>query len=159
MIARAYASHSVTVKCVLNAAPADLAQQDVLILGASTWDIGELPYDWQRWWPKVDQLDLAGKIVALFGLGDQTGYPDTFCDAIRTLYDAVIAHGGTVIGGWSTEDYEFDQSTAVIDGAFVGLALDEINQPEWTQARVEAWCQHVLASASLPVAVYVAGNQ
>lgn len=143
LIARQLTGHDVTVQCVLNVPPEQLARHELLILGTSTWDIGELPYDWQRWWPNFDQLDLSGRSVAIFGLGDQSGYPDTFCDAMRALYDKAIERGACVIGGWSIEGYEFEKSAAVIDDVFVGLALDEVNQPEWTQARVEAWCEHI----------------
>ena len=141
--------HAVTVKSILHAQPDELEGHELLILGTSTWDIGELPYDWQKWWYNFERVDLIGKTAALFGLGDQYGYADTFCDAIRTLHDRVIERGGSVIGAWSTDGYDFDASTAVIDGAFIGLALDEMNQPELTPARIEAWCEHVLAGVAV----------
>jgi flavodoxin I len=147
LIARQLTGHDVTVQCVLNVPPEQLAQHELLILGTSTWDIGELPYDWQRWWPNFDQLDLSGRSVAIFGLGDQSGYPDTFCDAMRVLYDKVIERGACVTGGWSTEGYQYEQSAAVIDSVFVGLPIDEMNQPELTHERVTAWCAWVLAQA------------
>ncbi len=76
LIGQQFTGHDITVKCVLEAQPAELQAHDLLILGGSTWDIGELPYDWQRWWPNFDRLDLSGKPVAIFGLGDQFGYPE-----------------------------------------------------------------------------------
>jgi flavodoxin I len=144
LIGAQFGGHDVTVKCVLNAQPAELETHELLILGASTWDIGELPYDWQRWWPNSDALDLSNKAVAIFGLGDQFGYPDTFCDAMRALYDKAIERGATLVGGWSADGYDFTASAAVIDGVFVGLAIDEMNQPELTHERIEQWCAWVL---------------
>ncbi len=35
--------------------------------------------------------------------------------------------------------YEFDNSWAVEDDMFVGLVLDEVNQPEMTAVRIERW--------------------
>jgi flavodoxin I len=141
--------HNTTVACVTSVAPAALSTHQLLVLGASTWDIGELPYDWQRWWAQFERVDLTGIPVAIFGLGDQFGYGDTFCDAMRTLYDKVLERGGTVIGGWSSDGYEFDRSTALIDGVFIGLPLDEVNQPELTVERVTTWCAHVLEQHSV----------
>src|SRR5690554_6395897 len=55
---------------------------DYLIFGIPTWDYGELQEDWDEIWPEVDDLDLHGKKVALYGLGDQIGYPEWFLDAL-----------------------------------------------------------------------------
>ena len=44
-----------------------------------------------------------------------------------------------VVDGWPTEGYDFDESTAVRDGAFVGLAVDEDNQEALTSQRVWKW--------------------
>ena len=87
--------------------------------------------------------------MALFGLGDQFGYPDTFCDAMRYLYDKVIERGGTITGYWPVDGYTFDASTAVFDGYFVGLAIDEVNQSDLTVERIEAWCNQLIGVLSL----------
>ena len=51
-----------------------MTQYDVLILGIPTWDFGEIQEDWEAVWQQLDTLDLQGKIVALYGMGDQLGY-------------------------------------------------------------------------------------
>jgi flavodoxin I len=56
----------------------DFEQCDRLILGIPTYDYGELQTDWNQFFPKLDGIDFGGKVVALFGLGDQVNYPDTF---------------------------------------------------------------------------------
>ena len=38
-------------------------------------------------WDALDSIDLQGKIVALFGLGDQAGYGEWFLDAMGLLHD------------------------------------------------------------------------
>ena len=47
---------------------------DLLLLGISTWDFGEIQEDWLAVWEELDGLSLQGKTIALFGLGDQEGY-------------------------------------------------------------------------------------
>ena len=37
----------------------------------------------------MDDLDLSGKKVAVFGLGDQEAYPDTFVDGLGILANKV----------------------------------------------------------------------
>ncbi len=110
-----------------------------LILGVSTWGAGEAQDDWLEALPALSRARLAGTKVAIFGLGDQGGYPDSFVDAMRDLYDAAISAGATVVGAWDTDGYTFDESRAVIDNRFVGLALDEDNQADLTDDRLSNW--------------------
>ena len=37
--------------------------------------------------------------------------------------------------------YTYDDSTAVVDGRFVGLALDEMNEDSLTPGRIDAWIE------------------
>ena len=37
------------------------------------------------------------------------------------------------------DGYTFDDSEAVIDGKFIGLPLDDINEDDKTDTRIEAW--------------------
>ena len=37
------------------------------------------------------------------------------------------------------DGYTFDDSEAVIDGKFIGLPLDDINEDDQTDSRIEAW--------------------
>lgn len=60
----------------------DFQAYDNLIVGASTWFDGELPTYWDEMIPEIESLDLKDKKVALFGLGDQIGYPDNFVDGL-----------------------------------------------------------------------------
>ncbi len=125
---------------------------DYLILGISTWDIGQMQVDWAHRFAELDSLDLSGKRVAIYGLGDQYAYPDSFVDAMKTLSEKMMQRGAVPIGFSLVDDtYEFDYSEAVFDDVFIGLALDAENQDNLTRGRVQAWVQTVLEDIALPV--------
>ncbi len=116
-----------------------LGDYDVLILGASTWGFGDLQDDWQAALDGLSSLDLNGKKVAYFGTGDQESFADTFIDGIGIINDEIEKTGATVVGHTSTDGYNFNESKAVVDSQFLGLAIDEVNQSDLTDERVEAW--------------------
>jgi len=124
---------------IAETSPGTLLSYSNIILGASTWGFGELQDDWQQFLPGMAELDLAGKTVALFGLGDQYSYSDVFLDAMGTIHDTVSACGATIIGAWPTDGYEFEASSAARNGSFVGLALDADNQNDMTPDRIQQW--------------------
>ncbi len=116
-----------------------------IILGIPTWDFGQIQSDWEEFWDEIAELPLAGKTVALFGLGDQFGYGDYFLDAMGMLHDVVQAAGAKMIGYWPVEGYEYEASKAeTADGQqFVGLALDEDQQEKLTAERLNRWCAQI----------------
>lgn len=122
-------------------------QYDMLILGISTWDFGELQEDWEAVWQQLDGLQLQQKTVALFGLGDQEGYTAWFLDAMGILHDKLCPTGVQFIGYWpNDESYQFQASKALIadDQFFVGLALDEDSQYELSDTRIQQWCEQIM---------------
>jgi len=116
---------------------------DFIIIGASTWGEGDLQDDWEDCFNELKEIDFKGKTVALFGLGDQDSYGDEFVNAMGTLYEVVNENGANVVGFTSTEGYEHEESTAQIDDKFVGLVIDEDNQSEFTDERIENWCNTI----------------
>ncbi|MGH1487157.1 MAG: flavodoxin FldB [Cellvibrionaceae bacterium] len=116
-----------------------------LIFGIPTWDYGELQEDWEDIWDNLDEIDFKGKTVALFGLGDQIGYPDWFLDAMGYLHNKVLLKGATIIGYWPNEGYTFVESQALTDDKtqFLGLALDDENQFDQTDERITTWCEQL----------------
>jgi len=120
-----------------------LADYDLLILGVSTWDIGEAQYDWQDAIDNMDGIDLSGRKVAIFGLGDQDGYPDSYQDAIGILGKKVRELGAELVGFTSTEGHDFNESQGVEDDKFMGLALDEDNQDDLSEERISAWVKQL----------------
>ena len=125
---------------------ADLvAGYDLLLLGSSTWGSGDLQDDWYDGLDTLKALDLSGKKVAIFGCGDSASFCDTYCNAMGTIYEGLQGTGAEFVGtGVSTDGYSFDDSTAVVDGAFIGLALDELNEDFKTDERIAAWKTLVL---------------
>lgn len=121
----------------------DLEVYDNLIVGASTWFDGELPVYWDELIPEVESLNLKGKKIAIFGLGDQVNYPDNFVDGMGILADAFERAGAKVIGFTPSEGYEFNRSRALRKGKWCGLVLDLENQPELTDKRIEDWCKQI----------------
>lgn len=119
--------------------PSDFNNFDYIIIGCPTWNVGELQSDWESFFDELDNIDFSGKKVAYFGPGDQVGYPDSYEDAIGILEEKISEQGGTTVGYWPTEGYEFNESRAIRDGQFVGLALDEDNQSDLTEERIKAW--------------------
>ncbi len=117
----------------------EIESYDVLIFGISTWNIGELEMTWEEFFPKLNDINFTGKKVALFGMGDQISYSDTYLDAMGILYNKLIEKGAEIIGTWSTEGYEYTESLAVQKNKFVGLALDQDSQPDKTEPRINQW--------------------
>ena len=120
----------------------------LLIFGIPTWDYGELQEDWDAIWDDMENLDLTGHTVAIFGLGDQIGYPTWFQDALGYLYHKLNTMGVIVTGLWPNEGYEFSDSKGLTADRthFLGLALDEENQPKLTEHRLNTWLLQVKES-------------
>jgi len=123
--------------CIENA----LKNYDLLIFGVSTWGDGELQDDWEDYIENLNEENLLNKTVAIFGLGDQEEYCDNFLDAMGTIYDKVIGSGANVVGAWPSDGYDFESSTALRDGEFVGLGLDEDNQFDLSEDRISRWIE------------------
>ncbi len=110
-----------------------------LIVGCPTWNIGQLQDDWENVFVQLDELDLSGKKIAIFGLGDQFGYPESFCDAIGILGKKFIERGAELVGYTPTDGLEFSFSAGVEGDQFMGLALDDENEHEKTADRITDW--------------------
>ena len=130
---------------ISTASPADFAQYDKIILGQPTWYYGELQSSWDDFWDDFKGIDFTGKTVACFGLGDQADYSEYFLDAMGLMHDIAVENGAMPAGYMSTEGFEFDESKAVTEDEefFVGLGIDEDQQPELTANRVNQWCEQI----------------
>jgi len=124
---------------------------DYLILGIPTWDYGELQEDWEEIWDELDDLDFSGKTVAIYGLGDQVGYPEWFLDAMGYLHSKLVHLGAKAVGYWPVDGYEFEASKALTEDEqqFVGLALDDENEFELSDERIARWCTQILSEFGL----------
>lgn len=122
---------------------------DYLLLGIPTWNIGQLQDDWIIFLPQLATVDFAGKTVALFGAGDQYGYPDNFLDAIGILGENLQARGAALVGYWNDGQYVFAESRGFVEGKFMGLGIDEVNQSALTMDRIQGWVTQVIGELAL----------
>jgi flavodoxin I len=118
----------------------DLKSYPYLIFGTPTWGVGEMQDDWEDFCEIVEKTDLKGKKIALFGLGDQDTYPDSFADGVGMLYNK-IRDKAKIVGKWPRNGYIFYESEALRDDSFVGLILDQENQSGKTTERLEKWVE------------------
>ena len=116
---------------------------DNLIIGTSTWGAGELQDDWYDGLKLLQGANLSGKTIAIFGCGDCESYGDTFVSAMGELYNGLKDSGAAFIGRVPTAGYNFSDSEAVVDGEFVGLALDDVNEEDKTDERIDAWIESI----------------
>ena len=109
----------------VNADDATAFDAELLVLGSSTWGIGDLQDDWAA---RLDQVkgSFTGKNVAVFGLGDSQGFADSFCVAAETIANAAKDAGATLVGEV--------------------LKLDDTNESDKTDEKVAAWVQAVKAA-------------
>ena len=118
---------------------------DCLLLGSSTWGLGDLQDDWMDFIESLKKENLAGKKVGLFGCGDSSSYPDTFCDAIGIIKEELAGSGCTFIGEMSAAGYSETDSKAFEDGKVLGLVADD-DEPGETAGRTEAWIEAIQAA-------------
>lgn len=129
---------------ISKASPADFERFDNLILGTSTWGLGDIQDDWASFLPKLKAIDMKQKTIALFGVGDSSSYADTFVDGMGLLFETLLGKC-ILVGQTPNEGYNFSSSTALQNGEFVGLALDEDNESSLTATRIAAWLPKVLS--------------
>jgi flavodoxin I len=110
-----------------------------LILGVPTWFEGELPNYWDEFLPELQTLDMNDKKIAIFGNGDQVGYPSNFVDGIGIMAGIVESRGAVVVGETLAKGYKFESSRALKNDKFMGLALDFENQLSLNEKRIKDW--------------------
>ena len=124
-IKEAFGSDKVDLVSVEDAWKKDFESYDNIIVGVATWFDGELPNHWDEVRPELEALNLKGKKVAIFGLGDQVRYPENF------------------VGFTSIDGFNFEMSRAIRDHIFVGLAIDKENQSKQTNDRIKNWVEQL----------------
>ena len=104
----------------INSGDAAAFDAETLVLGSSTWGVGDLQDDWME---RLDGVkpNFAGKKVAVFGLGDSVGFADSFCVAADTIAAAAKEAGATVVGEI--------------------LKIDDTNESAQTDSKVAAWVE------------------
>jgi flavodoxin I len=113
------------------------------ICGVPTWFDGELPNYWDEFVPEIEDLDLNGKTIALYGLGDQKGYSENFLDGVGILGEIFESCGARLVGFTSVEGYTFEKSRALKGDKFMGLAIDFENQGTMNPERISKWIEQL----------------
>lgn len=120
----------------------DIEKYDNLIFGTSTWGMGEMQEDWEIFASRLDELDISGKRLALFGIGDQKEWADSFVNGLGALYHR-FKDKSIIIGFTPVDGYDFEISLAIKNNRFVGLAIDNVNQADLTQERISNWVEQL----------------
>jgi len=129
-----------TVQQVLN--------YDNIIFGFSTigkevWNASRHDSDWDDFVPHLNKVDLLGKTIAMYCLGDHLQYPNNFVDALGWMNERLLKINATVIGRVSVDGYRFNESEGAKNALFYGLAIDEDNESDKTPARVKSWVEQL----------------
>ncbi len=117
---------------------------DNLIFGISTvgrdnWDANYTKIGWDLFLPKLQNANIGDKKVAIFGLGNHILYPDNFVDSMGILGNTIESSKANLVGKVSIEGYDYKDSEAVVDDLFFGLPIDEDNDDDLTDSRLENW--------------------
>lgn len=127
---------------VLDVTISEIQDYQYLIVGTSTTGIGDLQDDWEGFLPSFAKIDFTGKKVAIFALGDSASYSTSFAESMRVVYDE-IHDKVEIVGRVPDVGYTYDDSTAVEDGVWFGLPLDEDNEYDLTEERLVKWVEQL----------------
>jgi len=147
-IKKAIGEDKVVMVPVKDATVADLEKYDKIIFGISTvgketWHSTYSNLDWAEFLPEIAKTTYEGKTLAIFGLGDHITYSLTFVNHIGLLANELMDRGAVLVGKVPIDEYEFDESEAVVDDLFLGLPVDEDFEPELTDERVRKWVEQI----------------
>ncbi|WP_320677296.1 flavodoxin FldA [Prochlorococcus sp. MIT 1300] len=120
---------------------------DGIICGIPTWNTGadceRSGTAWDEMLETIGSMKLAGKKVAIFGLGDSSTYTENFCDAMEELHSYFVKAGAKMVGYVRKDSYTFDDSKSLLGESFCGLPLDEDSESDLTDSRLQSWAQEL----------------
>jgi flavodoxin I len=144
----------IDIDSVKGSIAAEFSKHDALIVGTPTWNTGaETERSGTGWdeiyYGEMQNLELRGKKVAVFGLGDSVSYSDNYADASGELHDVFESLGCKMMGYTSQEGYEHKASKAIRGDLFCGLLLDAVNQEDLTEERIKNWVVQLIEEGIL----------
>ncbi len=142
MIAKCLGVEQSDVHNTASTPPSATAGYDVLILGASTWEAGDLQDDMDTFLDGLQVIDLSGKMVAIFGCGDDS-MSDTYCNSVGEIYHRLHDTHAEFFAPFNNDGYTYNNSESDIKGMTVGLCIDNVNHPEDTEVRIKEWCADI----------------
>jgi len=124
-----------------------MMEYDILFIGSSTWGQGDVHFSWVDPVLEIEdeEFDFSGKTVAFFGAGDCKKHGEHFCSALGKLHKTFTEAGAKAIGFIPKEGYEYEFSLAEIDGRLCGCGIDEHNESEKSDERINLWIESLKA--------------
>lgn len=116
---------------------------DNIILASPTYGMGELQDDWASCIDELAEVKMEGKVVGLIGVGDAALFGANYVESMMHLYDAVEPNGAKIVGLMSTDDYDYEDSLAVVDDKFMGLPIDASYDEETIASKLEEWLDKI----------------
>ena len=109
-------------------------------VGADHWNNEIVVDDWPEFYAMIEEISLEDKKFAIVGLGNSVLYPEHFADRMAVIYEKLKNQNAKIFGSVEAEGYDFTDSDALDDdGSFCGLPIDEDNEQELTEGRLEKW--------------------
>jgi len=149
-IKEVYGADEVDIIDLSKAEPKHLFHYQNLIMGCSTvgsesWEDATEDNIWYKFLHKMedDNIDLNGKKLAIYGLGDQMRYPYNFVDGMERVFSHIVNHNITHIAQWPNEGLTFKESLALHDNMFRGLAIDLDNDEDEAGATITKWVEMI----------------
>jgi flavodoxin I len=143
MIAEAFGGQTADLYNVDIAEKNDVEKYNYLVFGISTWGVSDLQDDFEDFLEVLETVDFSDKKVALFGLGDQSTYTETFMDAVGIVYNWLKERNVNVVGFVPKAGYSFTGSMALSGNKLVGLGIDEEFESHLTEGRIRAWVENL----------------
>ncbi len=79
--------YQISMRRIKDATPYELLDYDIILLGTYTWGNGDLPDEYFPFYDDMENVDLKGKVISIFGSGDESY--KTFCFAVDILKEKV----------------------------------------------------------------------
>lgn len=118
---------SLTVRELPKGEASELEEYDGIILGSYTYGDGELADEFMDFYDDMENVDLTGKVAAVFGSGD-TAYPK-FCEAVDILSNKLTERGAVIVqDGLKIELAPEDEEICVNFGREFGETVKEVLQ-------------------------------
>jgi len=133
--------------CVTEVSADKILEYDKIIFGNSSIyngsNLAVVDKNWKSFLNELQKIDLTGKKVAIFGLGNHLTYPAHFVDSIGYLANFLEERNAKIYGKVVDEGYEYRDSKALRDGFFMGLPLDEETESDKSEGRIDCWLEQL----------------
>src|SRR5699024_5262725 len=106
---------------------------DAVLIGTYTWDDGELPYEVEDFYIEMEDIDITGHIIGVYGSADS--FYDTYGGAIELASDHAKHLGATLVDEPLNIDLEPNREDEARLAAFARLVSEKIAEKKGTVAR------------------------